>query len=212
MLIRHKWLGARPHDDQIWVTSYSRGWTRMDVEDVTWITSQTSDRLVLERRPSDIPKTHNRALFWWCCSFVPSGIALMIFFAAWLLPPDAPAGARVLAIGGLIFTIISTATSLSSLLKAKVRTFILDKATGELTVVIRSRTQEQVSKYALQDCQGATVEAQLKPNNVQACRYACRVVLLLNSAQIIRLTSAQLLPEAPIERTLADTINQFLRS
>jgi hypothetical protein len=184
----------------------------MDVEDVTWIMSQTSDRLVLERRPSDIPKTHNRALFWWCCSFVPSGIALMIFFAAWLLPPDAPAGARVLAIGGLIFTIISTATSLSSLLKAKVRTFILDKATGELTVVIRSRTQEQVSKYALQDCQGATVEAQLKPNNVQACRYACRVVLLLNSAQIIRLTSAQLLPEAPIERTLADTINQFLRS
>jgi hypothetical protein len=184
----------------------------VDVEDVTWITSQTSDRLVLERRPSDIPKTHNWAVFWWLCFSLPCDIALMICIVALLASLQMSSGARVLVTGLGIFVMIEIGTSLSSLLKAKVRTFILDKATGELTLIVRSMRQEQISKYALQDCQGATVEAQLKPNNVQACRYACRVVLLLNSAQIIRLTSAQLLPEAPIERTLADTINQFLRS
>jgi hypothetical protein len=111
----------------------------------------------------------------------------------------------------VIAPIFAVWTSFRSLVNAKVITFILDKAAGEMTLVVRSMRREQISKYSLQDCQGAKVDAQPQPN-MKTCWYVCRIILLLNAEQTIPLTGFKLLPEAPIERTLADTINQFLRS
>jgi hypothetical protein len=207
--IQKNWWRDPPDDDRSWMTSYSRGWTRHYIQDVTRITCQTPDCLILERRPSDIPKTHSWAIFWWLC-WLPVGMMTAVgVFVISVLPQLNPV-VRVLFIGFGTIQMISIGTWFHSLVNAKVRTFILDKAVGELTLVIRSPRQEQISKYSLQDCQGATIVAQLKPHNVAVCRYACRVVLLLDSEQIIRLTGSKLLPGAPTANILADTINEFL--
>jgi hypothetical protein len=177
--------------------------------------SQTADCLILEGRPTDIPKTHDLAVFWFCCYWLLVGILPMLWFfvMCWRLPKSSLFEPATLILFGLlvIAPIFAFWTSLRSLVNAKVVTFILDKAAGEMTLLVRTMRREQTSKYSLQDCQGAKVEAHPQPN-MKTSRYACRLILLLNAEPPIPLTGFKLLPEAPIERTLADTINQFLRS
>jgi hypothetical protein len=59
----HPWCD-RPDDAQSWRGSpYNRGWMiRNPVRDVTRIISQTSEQLILERRPNDVAKTNRRTI------------------------------------------------------------------------------------------------------------------------------------------------------
>jgi hypothetical protein len=200
--------------DRTWHSmAYSRGWAQVQVQDVTRITHQTPDCLILEGRPTDMPKTHNQAVFWCFCYWLLTGILPAFLVVARFLPKYSLADPiTLLLLAVLVITpIFGLWTSLRSVRNAKAITLILDKAAGEMTLVVRTMRREQTSKYSLQDCQGAKVEAHPQPN-MKTSRYACRLILLLNAEPPIALTGFKLLPEAPIGRTLADTINQFLRS
>jgi hypothetical protein len=103
-------------------------------------------------------------------------------------------------------------TWLFSLVNAKVSTFIFDKTAGELTIVTRSMRHEETVTYSLRECQGAIVEAQaVTPKAApRYMYYKCWIMLCLSAEQSIRLTATKRLPQVPTEKTLADTINQFL--
>jgi hypothetical protein len=210
----------RPDDDQTWrSSSYLRRWvTRNPVRDITRIISQTREQLILERRPDDVAKTSMRTISWWFCG----GIFAWLIIAVWLYlvyqSCFSSAGKPLIKADELIFPTIAAllcglalVRSLFSLVKAKVSTFILDKLAGELTIVMRSMCHEETVTYALRECQGAIVEAQIvHPDDFsQNGYYKCRIVLGLNSAQSIRLTRSKRLLQVP-ENSLADTINEFL--
>jgi hypothetical protein len=210
----------RPDDAQTWrSSSYVRGWmTRNPVRDITRVISQTPEQLILERRPNDVAKTTRRTIFWWFCGVIPMGlvIAVWIYLAYHFCFPDpgkplVPASILIFAtvmtmLNGLVF-----GTSLLSLAKAKVSTFILDKLAGELTIVMRSMCHEETVTYALRECQGAIVEAQaVTPKAApRYMYYKCWIVLCLSGEQSICLTATKRLPQVP-ENSLANTINQFL--
>jgi hypothetical protein len=219
----HPWCD-RPDDAQSWRGSpYNRGWMiRNPVRDVTRIISQTSEQLILERRPNDVAKTNRRTIFlWFCCStFLWMPIAGWMCFAYHFCFPD-PETVRPIPADMLIFftvptvlNILAFGTALYSLVKAKVSTFIFDKVAGELTIIIRSMWHEEIVTYALPECQGAIVESQavIPKGAPRYMYYNCWIMLDLSTEQSLRLTAIKRLPQVPIERTLADTINQFLRS
>jgi hypothetical protein len=210
----------RPDDAQTWrSSSYVRGWmTRNPVRDITRVISQTPAQLILERRPNDVAKTTRRTIFWWFCGVIPMGlvIAVWIYLAYHFCFPDpgkplVPASILIFATVMTMLNGLAFGTSLLSLAKAKVSTFILDKLAGELTIVMRSMRHEETVTYSLRECQGAIVEAQIvHPDDFsQNGYYKCRIVLGLNSAQSIRLTRSKRLLRVP-ENSLADTINEFL--
>jgi hypothetical protein len=209
----------RPDDAQTWrSSSYDRGWTIHSARDITRIISQTPEQLILECRPDDVAKTRRRTIFWWFCGCIPTWlvIASLIYLGQYVLFPEPgmlpiSAGILIFCAALLMLCGASIGTWLFLLVNAQVSTFILDKATGELTIVTRSMCHEETVTYALRECQGAIVEAQIvHPDDFsQNGYYKCRIVLGLNSAQSIRLTRSKRLLQVP-ENSLADTINEFL--
>jgi hypothetical protein len=191
---------------------------RHPVRDITRIMSQTPEQLILERRPDDVAKTVRRTILWWFYRGIPVWlvVAVWIYVAYHFCFPDP--GKPLVPASILIFvTVMATlngltfGTSLLSLVKAKVSTFILDKVAGKLTVTMRSMRHEETVTYSLRECQGAIVEAQAFTPEA-APRYGyynCWIMLCLNSGQSIRLTRSKRLPQVP-ENSLADTINEFL--
>jgi hypothetical protein len=210
----------RPDDAQTWRgSSCGRGWGRRGVRDITRVISQTPEQLILECRPSDVAKTNRRTIFWWFRGgiFVWLTIAVWVYLVYGLCFPNP--GKPLITTDELIFPTVLTilnglviGIALFSLVNAKVSTFILDKAAGELTIVTRSMRQVESVAYSLRECQGAIVEAQaVTPEAApRYMYYKCWIMLYLSGEQSIRLTATKRLPQVPTEKTLADTINEFL--